>query len=88
MFVFTRDPSSLGFNSSSHILLGLKLGEVEEVSAVVTKLYEGITLGILTCKLKTGTGAKDTLVLIACGYSLLRVQDRQDKENYSKEGSG
>lgn len=40
MFVFTRDPNSLGFNSSSHILLGLKLGEAEEVSAIITKFYE------------------------------------------------
>lgn len=56
MFVFTRDPFSPGFNSSLHILLGLKLGEEEETSAIVTKFYEGITPGILTCKLKTGIG--------------------------------
>lgn len=54
MFVFTRDPNSLGFNSSSHILLGLKLGEEEEISAVITKFYEDITLVILTCRLNTG----------------------------------
>lgn len=54
MFVFTRDPNSLGFNSSSHILLGLKFGEEEEISAVITKFYEDITLVILTCRLNTG----------------------------------
>lgn len=84
MFVFPRDPGSLGFNSSSHILLGLKLGKVEEISAIITKFYEGITLGILTCKLKTGIGTGEMLVLVILGYSLLHVQDRQ---NYSKEGS-
>lgn len=54
MFVFTRDPNSLGFNSSSHILLGLKLGEEEETSAVIINFYEDITLVILTCRLNIG----------------------------------
>lgn len=85
MFVFTRDPNSLGFNSSSHILLGLKLGEAKEISAIITQFYEGITLGILTCKLKTGIGTEEMLVLVIFGHSLLYVQDRQDKESYSKE---
>lgn len=76
MFVFTRDPNSLGFNSSSHILLGLKLGEAEEVSAIITKFFEDIALVILTCKLKTGIGTEEMLVLMIFGYSLLRVQDR------------
>lgn len=50
MFVFTRDPNSLGFNSSSHILLGLELGGAGGISAITARFYHGITPGILTCK--------------------------------------
>lgn len=46
MFVFPRDPSSLGLNSSSHILLGLKFSEAQEIPAIIAHL-EDATLLIL-----------------------------------------
>lgn len=84
VFVFTRDPNSLGFNSSSHILLGLELGEARGISAIIARFYHSITPGILTCKLQPGTAAGEMLVLIKFGFSLLRVQERKDKDNHSK----
>lgn len=53
MFVFTRDPNSLGFNSSSHILWGLNFGEAEEVSAIPSAFQEGIA-GDFNLATKTG----------------------------------
>lgn len=53
VFVFTRDPNSLGFNSSSHILWGLNFGEAEEVSAIPSAFQEGIA-GDFNLPTKTG----------------------------------
>lgn len=70
MFVFTRDPSSLGFNSSSHILLGLQLGEAEEVSVIRTKFDGRHHSGDFNLQTQNGHSSRvDAWVIF--GYSLL-----------------